>query len=169
METTNEHHGGSDDLVDPLSHLALLKRSERAPEYEALLNFGPWWHAPLWATLFCTLTLWVRAEDEARGMGPTVFLALSFLAGGVLTHHWYHKRKVQLRPLPTALGLALSAVSLLIIWVLSAAWSVPINILGYQDFLWPWAPIGWALTTVFFLGLRMFFSRIRDSRRVAAI
>ena len=169
METTNEHHGGSDDFVDPLSHLALLSRSARAPEYETFLNFGPWWHAPIWATFFCALTLWARAGDEVSGIVSTAFLTLSFLSGAVLTHHWYHKRKVQLRLLPTALGLALSALSLVIIWVLSAAWSVPINIIGYQDFLWPWAPIGWALTTAFFLGMRTFFTRIRDSRRVAAV
>lgn len=167
METRNEHHGGSDDFVDPLSHLALLNRSTRAPEYEAFLNFGPWWYCPLWATFTGFFTLWARARDQdASGTTSTAFLLVSLVAASVLSAHWF-KREVQ--PRVTPLSVLLSGLACAIVWSVGIVWSVAVNIIGYQDFLVPWVPIGWISSTAFFFILRAVLLRLRARTKVAAI
>ena len=181
METKNEHHGGSDDLVDPLSHLALLNRSARAPEYEAFLNFGPWWHAPLWATFVGSLSLATASLQENAdvvGTDPTggvavetsfdpLFTVITIITALVLAVGGFRRREV--KPRPTLLGVALTALASLIAIATVVAWNIAVAAVGHQDFLFGWAAVAWVLTTVFFLGLRSFLARLRNGQQVAAV
>ena len=180
METTNEHHGGSDDLVDPLSHLALLNRSERAPEYEAFLNFGPWWHAPVWALFVGSLSLATASlpgNADVVDTGPTggvvvetffdpVFTVITIITAVVLTVDGLRRREV--KPRPTFLGLVLTALACGIVLAAIVLWNLAILVVGYQEFLFVWAAVGWVLTTGFFLGLRSGLARVRNGQQVAA-
>ena len=181
METKNEHHGGSDDFVDPLSRLALLSRSARAPEYEAFLNFGPWWHAPIWATFVGSLSLATASlQENADVVGTSatggvavetffdpLFTVITIITALVLTVDGLRRREV--KPRPTLLGVALTALACVIAIATVVAWNIAIGVVGYQDFLFLWAAVGWVLTTGFFLGLRSFLSRLRNGQQVAAV
>lgn len=179
METTNEHHGGSDGLVDPLSHLALLNRSARAPRYEAFLNFA-WWHPPLWATYVGGLALGLASIPGSAEVGRTsptggviiethfgpLFAVIAALAAVALSADGFRRREV--KPRPSLLGAGLTVIASAIAVAAVVAWNVAILIVGYQEFLFVWAAVGWVLTTAFFVGFSRALNRFRKGQRVAA-
>lgn len=105
MENQPSAAGRDGVPIDPLAQLSLLDRSRRAVEYEAFLNFGPWWYAPLFATMIGASTLStaeLTSSTEQISSNPAVFesslnlgyLALVLLSAVVLIVHWYRNRIV---------------------------------------------------------------------------
>ena len=159
METKSDRPGGTDDSVDPLSHLALLDRSTRAPEWEAFLNFGPWWYPPLFATFIGSLALYGVSSAQ------NWFLVATFVTGTVISVHAFRNREV--RPKPTTLGFVLTMVATLTLIAAISAWNMVAHSVGYEDFWFEWALAAWILTTGFFAGIRSLLLRVRSGRRVA--
>ncbi len=165
------------DTVDPLSHLALLKRSKSAPEYEELLNFGPAWYAPLVATAIGASALFaadIGASTTQVSSDPVVFetsghpayLVAIVVSLVFLGAHYYRNRVV--RPKATKTSVALMLVAIAVVIAIAAVWHTAVVVIGYDDFVIGGAVLAWALTTGFFLALRAGLDRVRLSRRVAA-
>lgn len=171
MENTQGTQSEESELVDPLAHLALLKRSRSAAEYEDFLNFGPWWYAPSLATIIGGMTLWL-AEPVEIGFGlfesPTriVYLLAALMSTLAVCVHWFRNR--ELKSKPTKNSFVLGCVAVLVTWVIIAAWGTAVSTIGYEDFVVVWAAVAWAITTTFFLVVRSGLDRIRSNRRVAA-
>lgn len=183
METKNEHHGGSDDFVDPLSHLAILKRSRRNPQSEAL-QIGPWWLALVWAAQIAAVALWVgSAIDDARGIrragglvnwqttGDHRLLLLSFLCLFVMVAQGLvqSRRRRVVRPRLSLGGSVSLGLLAIVYWSVSAVWHVFVLRVGYSELTTGTVVVAWALTGLLFLGLRGAYDRTLTESRALAI
>ncbi len=92
--------------------------------------------------------------------------AMGILSAIVLVVDGFRRRSVKPRPSLAAFGLTVVAV--VIVVALLIAWNLATFAIGYDDFLFPWAPAAWAVTTMFFLKLRSRLSKLRDRSLVAA-
>ena len=181
MENIHEPQHGGSDLVDPLSHLALLNRSKTSPGWQEFLNFGPWWYAPLWATFVGGLTLGQASlfdnterisGDPSGGVvfetqAEPVFLIVGLAAAIVLTVDSLRRRTVKSKP--TAIGFLLTCAVVGIVAVAMASWSVAVAVVGYESFVFGWAVVAWLATSLFFLAVRSALGRLAERRRVATV
>jgi hypothetical protein len=147
------------NAVDPASDLDLLDRAQSTVDVDQVLDFGPWWYAPLLATMIGGLTLFGQATS--RWLSIVAGLA-AVTAGVVLSVHDYRRRKVRLRrSMRSAVFIGLIVV---ITWLLIAAWGTAISSLGAERFVPGPAVAAWALTTIALLGVRRGFESIRRRR-----
>lgn len=148
--------------IDPEEALKLLADSKASVPVNDLLDFGPWWYAPMLATSIGGLTLFGRGWDVTfnvlcgiAGFGCGIYMAV----------HNYRSRKV--RPRPTVRSAGTLMIVVLISWIVIGLWGTAASTLG-DDFL-PWPAVGcWLATVAFFLGVRKMSYALLDRRMAVA-
>ena len=141
--------GGAIPPTDPAADLELLNRSKSIAELDQMLDSGPWWYAPMFATVFGGWTL--AAQGLSNSLNVAGLLA-GIVAVAVVSVHDYRRRRIWTDPSARSLLLVVPVV--LVIWFLSAAWGSAVSTLGYEEFVPGYAVLAWLLTTVFLLGVR---------------
>jgi len=152
----------SDDrtrTVDPAADLELLARARSEADIDQFLDFGPWWYAPLLATMIGGLTLFGRGFDT---VGSLLILAVALTAGGIVGAHDRRRRAVRLRPTRRGLGFLLIMIAFL--WALMAAWGTAASSIDWDTSVPGYAAIGWALTTLTLLAVRTLLDVVRQRR-----
>lgn len=170
MENKHEPQKGGPDLVDPLSHLALLERSKTAPGSESFFNFGPWWYAPLCANVIAGLSLWGGVVDTTLGQAGVVVvrpaaIVVALVSAAVLAVHGLRNEQVKAKP--TLAGFVFTIAAVIVIMAVLGIWGTAISAIGWGQVNAIHVFVGWALTTAFFLALRKGLHHVRDNRRVA--
>lgn len=165
MESKHTGPGHRDEsrVADPTSDLALLERAKSSIEEDQILDFGPWWYAPLIATLIAGVTLWGQETDGGWNLVAGV---VGLLSGGAVAIHDHRRRMV--RPRKTVRGAALLAPVVVLTFATMAAWGTAVSTLGYDRFVPGYAVLGWVLTSLVLLGARTLLLTIRR-RRIALL
>lgn len=148
---------------DPKADLELLERSKSSVAVNDVLDFGPWWYAPLLATCVGGLTLFGAAFGAPANIA---FGIAGFGAGGIMAVHDYRRRTV--RPKFSRHAFGLLAGIFAIAWVTLGLWGTALSSIGYDDFVPFPAVAAWTLTTVMFLAVRQLCQSILQ-RRTAAV
>ena len=89
-------------IVDPAADLELLDRAKSTVPIDEFLDFGPWWYAPLLATLIGGLSLFGADVDSGWNLAAGV---VAVAAGGVVAIHDFKRRAVRSRPSKMGVGL----------------------------------------------------------------
>lgn len=144
---------------DAAADLDLLSRAKASVHTDLILDFGPWWYAPLLATTVGGLTLFGQAMNTASSL---VFGAVALLAGGFMSVHDFRRRPVKSRPSMRGAGFLVAMV--IVSWIVVGLWGTAVSSLGYERFMPGYALLGWALTTAFFLVVRSGLYAIRRRR-----
>lgn len=162
-----DHDSSASRSIDPAADLDLLERSRSVIAVDQWLDLGPWWYAPLLATVTAGLTLYYQETNatENRVLG---FLAL--VAGAIIAVHDYRRRSVRLRATPRRAAIELATIVLISVpcLLLVAAWGTAVSSLGYERFVPGYAILAWTLTSVGLLGIRAGVHAIRRQRRLAS-
>jgi len=148
------------DDLDPVADLALLDQVKRNVERHDLMNFGPWWYAPVLATMAASLTLFNRGAEFAWEIAYLV------VAAGMLVlsvGHHYLRRNVRTRFSREGFGAMLVVAALC--WLVTVAWGVAVSTLGYDAFVPGYAILAWFLTVGYFLAIRQVLLRV-SARRI---
>ena len=160
MESTNK--GESGIQTDPAADLELLDRAQASVELDQVLDFGPWWYAPVLAAFVAATALFVQ---DTSSTASRIVWAVAFGAGAYVAWHDYRRRGVRSRPSTRAFAMrapiALAAFALLMLWELT------ISTVGYGRFVPGYAVLGWLLTTVLLLGLRSGLHALRNRRVIS--
>ena len=135
--------------ADPAEDLELLERARSLVDVDQLLDFGPWWYAPLLATMIGGLTLFGHDIDDLGNVAAGV---AAVAAAAVVAIHDYRRRKVRLRR--SARGLAFLGLITALCWLLIAAWGTALSSLGYDRFVPGYAFLAWTLTSIALLVIR---------------
>jgi hypothetical protein len=153
-QATTEPH------FDPQSDLELLNRARSAVDVDHVLDFGPWWYAPLLTNCLAGATLFGR-------LGTTTSFILGgigLLSGLVVAGHDFGRRTI--RPKFSFRSTAMLAIIVLIVFVILGLWGTAVSSIGAERFL-PWYAIaGWLLTAALFLGIRAVSHWLRSRRTV---
>lgn len=160
MENTSEVRHTT---FDPQADLELLQRSKSAVAIDDVLNFGPWWYAPLLATCVGGLTLFGQDYDYALN---ALYAIAGFGSGALMAVHDYRRRTVRPKFSFTSLGLIVGIVA--IMWLTVAAWGTAISTIGYDDFVILPAVIAWTITAAAFLAIRQILHALLARRSVIA-
>ena len=147
------------NVVDPAADLATLKKASVNVGLEPLLNFGPAWYAPTFATVVACTTLAGRADSDTMNVA---YLAVGVLACIPSIVHYYREHPVQSKFDLISFVAMLPVLFVTLVVVL--AWGISLSTIGYEDFVPVWAIVGWLATTALFLGIRHGLSIIRDRR-----
>ena len=146
---------------DPKSDLELLNRARSAVDVDHVLDFGPWWYAPLLTNCLAGATLF------GRELGTTTSFILGgigLLSGLIVAGHDFGRRTI--RPKFSLRSTAMLAIVVLIMFVIIGLWGTAVSSVGVEHFL-PWYAIGgWLLTTALFLGIRALSHWLRSRRTV---
>ena len=124
-----------------------------------MLDFGPWWYAPLLAMMIGGLILFPEAPNDLH---VVAWGSIAAIAGGTITIHDHRRRSVRLRP--SVRSAALLGLMAVICWALVAAWGTAISSIGYESFVPVYALLGWLLTTAVLLGIRAGLLALRRRR-----
>lgn len=144
---------------DPAADLALLKRSKASVGIDQILDFGPWWYAPLFATGIGGMTLF---NQPSAGDWSFAYAAVGLLSLLALGTHDFRRRKVRQRTSWRTFTLSIPIVLGAI--VLIALWGTAVSTMGYERFV-PGPALGaWVLTTGFLLAVRAALHRLRARR-----
>ncbi len=161
IPTAGPSHSSEPPELDPAADLDLLDRARSVVEVDQVLDFGPWWYAPLLATMIGGLTLF---GHDVTGFGTaTAAGVVALLAGGILAVHDYRRRSVRLRR--SARGAGFLGLFVLVAWLIIGAWGTAVSSLGYERFVPGYAVLAWMLTTAALLGIRAGLQVIRSRRR----
>lgn len=165
METpkTPELDASADRNVDPATDLELLDRAQHLIEVDQILDFGPWWYAPLLATLIGGLSLFGQDTTDATNVAAGV---VAIGAAVVMSIHDHRRRGVRHRSSVTGKGIATVGLSVFIGLAFVASWGTAVSTLGYDRFFPGYAALGWVLTTLALLGIRAWAQTIRRRRRM---
>ena len=147
--------------VDPAADLAMLDRAKSSVDLNPILDFGPWWYAPLFATMLAGLTLFSQPE---AGDWSFAYAFVGIATAIALPVHDFRRRKVRSRRsghsfmigFPIAMG-AFAVV---------ATWGAAVSAIGYERFVPGYAIIGWLITTGLMLVLRalLYATLLRQSK-----
>lgn len=148
---------------DPEADLELLERSRSSVAINDVLDFGPWWYAPLLATCVGGLTLF----GQEFGAAINIFYGVAgFGAGTIMAVHDYRRRTV--RPKFSGKAFGLLAAIFAVTWVTIGLWGSALSSIGYDDFVPLPALAAWALTTAGFLAIRHVCNSVIKPRPVIA-
>lgn len=145
--------------VDPASDLALLKRAKSSVALDQVLDFGPWWYAPLLATLIGGLTIF--GNDVSEGTNRIAGV-VAVIAGALVAWHDYRRRPV--RPKPSRRSAPLVAVVVVGLFVVMSLWGTAVSSTGFDRLFPGYAAVGWLLTTAVLLGVRSVLHVARKKR-----
>ena len=137
------------NAVDPAADLAMLERAKSSVDLNQILDFGPWWYAPLFATMISCVTLFSQPD---AGDWSFAYAALALTTAATISIHDFRRRQVRMRPsrrsfmvmLPVVLGL----------FGILAAWGTAVSTIGYERFVPGYAFAGWLTTSGLLLALR---------------
>lgn len=146
-------------IVNPAADLDLLERARSTVPIDEFLDFGPWWYAPLLATLIGGLSLFGADVDNGWSIAAGV---VAVAAGGVVAVHDHRRRTVRSRP--SKRGVGFLALTLLIMWVIIAAWGTAQSSLGIERFVPVYAALAWVLTSLVLLAIQQALLAIRRRR-----
>ena len=149
--------------VDAEADLALLSRARSSVVVDQTLDFGPWWYAPLLATLIGAATL---MGESAAGRWNFAFAGAALLCGALVAGHDYGRRAVHARPsMRTAVVVAPIVIG---IFGLLVGWGTALSTMGYDRFVPRWGLLFWAGTTCLLLLVRHLLHSVRRRRLPAA-
>lgn len=162
MESTSEPDSDSSPSqpIDAAADLELLDRAKSVVHVDQFLDFGPWWYAPLLATTVGGVVLFGQAFTNFFWNGVVGVVAVA--AGCVVSVHDYRRRTVRSRR--STRGVAFVGLIVLLCWLIIAAWGTAISSLGYERFVPGYAAVGWVLTSLVLLGVRVVLLAIRRQR-----
>ncbi len=138
--------------VDPAADLALLRSAKGSVELRQGLHPGPWWLMPVLAAIFLPFgSPEVFFDSIARMVGANV--ALCMLAA-FMAWYTYTRGPVPGTPSITALAWAFAlgiplSITLFLGWVMAG------GMIGHDNFFPLWSIVGWLLTTLVLLGVRL--------------
>lgn len=161
METTPTPEGrpSASRPIDPAADLDLLDRARSVVDLDQMLDFGPWWYAPLLATMIGGLTLF---GQDVSGVTNVAAGVVALLAAIIVAAHDHRRRPVRLRG--SARGVGFLGLIIVLCWVIIAAWGTAISSLGYERFVPGYAALAWILTSMALLGIRLGFRAVRRRR-----
>lgn len=157
--STDESGFSPNRQVDAASDLELLNRAKSVAELDQFLDFGPWWYAPLFATMIGGFTMFAQANSF---ISSAVMGAAALTAAGFSSIHDYRRRTVRTRTSQRSFWYAFLMV--VTIFGITAAWGTATSWLGYERFFPGYAALGWVLTSLTFLGIRAALSVFRRQR-----
>lgn len=146
----NKQQAGEPDF-DPRSDLDLLQRARSSVDMSHILDFGPWWYAPMLATCIAGLTLFSQTSSF---LSAVVIGLLGFGSGAFGAIHDFRRRTV--RPKKSIRSTGFMAIIVLTSLFVISLWGTAISSLGYERFFPGYALLGWMLTTAMFLLIRQF-------------
>lgn len=145
--------------VDAAADLKLLSRAKSEVEIDQFLDFGPWWYAPGLATVIAGGTLFA----ESLNNNWNVVMGLAALgAGTAVIIHDYRRRGVRVQR--SSRSFKLSAVVVVLMYLIVGLWGTAISSVGYERFVPGYAVLGWVITSLFFLGIRQVLMEVRRRR-----
>lgn len=161
MASTSNAESDSPALgpVDAAADLELLDRAKSRVDIDQFLDFGPWWYAPLLATVLGGFSLF---GQDFSNLWNILFAVAGLAAGCAVSIHDFRRRAVRLRP--TRRSAAFVVFIVVISWMMVAAWGTAISSLGYERFVPGYAALAWGLTSAAFLGIRAALMAIRRQR-----
>lgn len=161
ISSTPGHHPSAADPIDPAADLDLLDRAQSVVDVDQILDFGPWWYAPLLAALIGGLTLF---GQDVGGIANVAAGVVGVAAGIIVAIHDHRRRAVRLRGSARSAGLL--AVIVVLFLVLIGSWGTAVSSLGYERFVPGYAVLAWLLTSMTLLGVRAGFHALRRRRPV---
>lgn len=146
---------------DPKADLELLNRAKSSVDIDHVLDFGPWWYAPLIASCLAGATLFGQDFTTSTSF---VLGGIGVLSGLVVMSHDFGRRTV--RPKFSVRSSAMLAAIVLVVFVILGLWGTAVSSIGADRFL-PWYAIGgWLLTAALFLAIRTASYWFRNRRTV---
>jgi hypothetical protein len=127
---------------------------------DQLLDFGPWWYAPLIATMLGGATLFTQNPGNLFWHGIAGIVAA--VAGVITSAHDSRRRAT--RTGPSTQGMFYLGLIVVMCWVFLAAWGTAVSTLGEARFVPGYAALAWAVTTLALLGVRSVLSNVRRRR-----
>ncbi|MFV0524362.1 MAG: hypothetical protein ACK5RL_07695 [Acidimicrobiales bacterium] len=142
---------------DPARDLVELERARHASALEPVLDFGPWWYAPVFAALLAGV-----AAGSYSGVVSDSWVARFFLLAGLLlvSFHQYQARRFVGRwsRLSVVMTLAVAALVVLVVFLWTLVQSL-LDLSGAPAYLLLLA--GWVVVTLLLLAVRAGLGRLR--------
>lgn len=153
-----------DEETDVAEALAALESAQETTKADHILDFGPWWYAPIYAFAFAA------GATSLAGHAGTWFGALGNLVVLGVVLHDRNRRQIELAsPVGASYYRFPVLVSLVALGVVACGWFAAATIIDGEsvDFFPTFTVAGWALNTCVFLMVRWVFHSRRERIRAA--
>lgn len=139
--------------------LATLDRAKTSVDIDQVLDFGPTWYAPFFATMIAAVTLF---SQPGAGDWSFVYATVGIVTGTTISVHDFRRRKVRQRP--SVRSFVTTVPLILGSFVVLAAWGTAVSSIGYERLVPGYAIAGWLVTTSLLLAMRAALNAVRVRR-----